>query len=149
MDRFSQRTDRKSLFREKASTKMDLVYIPEVLTYGFFRAPQYRDYEQPWNRDYFNYDKSTQAHSQRLPQQHHEQKLLSKENCYLCRENKRRRLAAYIRGKSRKSSCHEIHEEEEELDVASINEENNTNKDQTSKHIVKNDNEFSKPNDKK
>ncbi|XP_012148735.2 uncharacterized protein LOC105663595 [Megachile rotundata] len=127
---------------------MDLVYIPEVLTYGFFRAPQYRDYEQPWNRDYFSYDKSTQAHSQRLPQ-HHEQKLLSKENCYLCRENKRRRLAAYIRGKSRKSSCHEIHEEEEELD-ANVNEENNTNNNSCvlSEHVVK-DNELSKVDDKK
>lgn len=128
---------------------MDLVYIPEVLTYGFFRAPQYRDYEQPWNRDYFSYDKSTQAHSQRLPQQHHEQKLLSKENCYLCRENKRRRLAAYIRGKSRKSSCHEIHEEEEELDT-NVNEENNTNNNScvSSEHVVK-DNELSKADDKK
>ncbi|KOC70526.1 hypothetical protein WH47_07933 [Habropoda laboriosa] len=33
---------------------MDLVYVPEVMTYGFFRAPQYRDYEQPWNENYFN-----------------------------------------------------------------------------------------------
>lgn len=33
---------------------MDLVYVPEILTYGYFRAPQYRDYEQPWNKDYFN-----------------------------------------------------------------------------------------------
>lgn len=33
---------------------MDLVYVPEVLTYGFLRTPQYRDYEQPWNKDYFN-----------------------------------------------------------------------------------------------
>lgn len=33
---------------------MDLVYMPEVLSYGSLRAPVYRDYEQPWNRDYFN-----------------------------------------------------------------------------------------------
>ena len=30
---------------------MDLVYIPEVLTFGSFRNTQYRDYEQPWNRN--------------------------------------------------------------------------------------------------
>lgn len=97
---------------------MDLVYVPEVLTYGFYRAPQYRDYEQPWNKDYFNYGKSTQVHSQRAAQQQHEQKAVSKETCYLCRENKRRSLAAYIRGKSRSNSCHEIHEEEEEHEAA-------------------------------
>ncbi|KYM98143.1 hypothetical protein ALC62_11133 [Cyphomyrmex costatus] len=32
---------------------MDLVYIPELFTYGYLRNPQYHDYEQPWNRDYF------------------------------------------------------------------------------------------------
>jgi hypothetical protein len=32
---------------------MDFVYIPEVFTYGYSRNPQYRDYEQPWNQDYF------------------------------------------------------------------------------------------------
>lgn len=95
---------------------MDLVYIPEVLTYGSFRSPQYRDYEQPWNRDYFNYGKSTQLPCQRPTQQNYQQKLVSKENCYLCRESKRRSLAAYIRGKSRRNSCQEIHEEEEEHD---------------------------------
>ena len=31
--------------------------MPEVLTYGSFRAPVYRDYEQPWNKNYFNYGK--------------------------------------------------------------------------------------------
>jgi len=42
----------------------------------------------------------------------------SKENCYLCKEMKRRNLAVYIRSKSRSDSCHEgIHEEEEESDV--------------------------------
>lgn len=34
---------------------MDLVYMPEVMTYGSFRAPVYRDYEQPWNKNYFQY----------------------------------------------------------------------------------------------
>ena len=99
---------------------MDLVYVPEVLTYGFFRNHQYRDYEQPWNSDYFNVGRSAQNQCQRLPQQHHEQKLLSKDNCHLCRESKRRSLAAYIRGKSRRSSCQEIHEEEEEQDAANV-----------------------------
>lgn len=94
---------------------MDLVYVPEVLNYGFLRGHSYRDYEQPWNTNYFNNGRSSQNHCQRLPQQqHHEQKQQSKESCHLCRESKRRRLAAYIRGKSRRSSCHEIHEEEEE-----------------------------------
>ncbi|XP_053978274.1 uncharacterized protein LOC128882106 [Hylaeus volcanicus] len=97
---------------------MDLVYVPEVLTYGFFRNQQYRDYEQPWNKDYFHNGRSTQSHCQRVLQQHHEQKLLSKDNCHLCRESKRRSLAAYIKGKSRRSSCEEIHEEEEEQDTA-------------------------------
>ncbi|XP_076632541.1 uncharacterized protein LOC143347357 [Colletes latitarsis] len=91
---------------------MDLVYVPEVLTYGLFRSQQYRDYEQPWNKDYFHDGRSTQNHCQRLL--HHEQNLLSKDNCHLCRESKRRSLAAYIRGKSRRNSCKEIHEEEEE-----------------------------------
>ncbi|XP_033325989.1 uncharacterized protein LOC117220277 [Megalopta genalis] len=97
---------------------MDLVYVPEVLNYGFLRSQPYRDYEQPWNTNYFNNGRSSQNHCQRLPQQqHHEQKQLSKESCHLCRESKRRSLAAYIRGKSRRGSCQEIHEEEEEQDV--------------------------------
>ncbi|XP_012339054.1 uncharacterized protein LOC105734838 [Apis florea] len=103
---------------------MDLIYVPEVLTYGFLRTPQYRDYEQPWNKDYFNSGKSTQIYSQRLLQQHHEQKTFSKENCYLCRENKRRILTTYIKGKLRRNSCQEIHEEEEEHDNTSIKETN-------------------------
>lgn len=99
-------------------SNMDLVYVPEVLNYGFLRSQPYRDYEQPWNTNYFDNGRSSQNHCQRLPQQqHHEQKQLSKESCHLCRESKRRSLAAYIRGKSRRSSCQEIHEEEEEQDV--------------------------------
>lgn len=39
--------------RRSPRETMDLVYIPEVFTYGYSRNPQYRDYEQPWNRDYF------------------------------------------------------------------------------------------------
>lgn len=81
-------------------------------------------------------------HSQRLSQ-HHEQKTFSKDNCYLCRENKRRSLAAYIRGKSRRSSCHEIHEEEEEKveeeaghSTPNIKENTSTDK-QISKDTVK------------
>lgn len=34
---------------------MDLVYMPEIMTYGSFRAPALRDYEQPWNKNYFQY----------------------------------------------------------------------------------------------
>ncbi|CAK9817023.1 hypothetical protein ANTPLA_LOCUS9213 [Anthophora plagiata] len=127
---------------------MDLVYVPEVMTYGFFRAPQYRDYEQPWNENYFNCGKSTQMHSQRLQQQHYEQKLLSKENCYLCRENKRRSLAAYIRGKSRRSSCQEIHEEEEEHIAAGINEGSTNTNDKISKETLKSNDECLKTNKK-
>ncbi|XP_003489087.1 uncharacterized protein LOC100741667 [Bombus impatiens] len=117
---------------------MDLVYVPEILTYGYFRAPQYRDYEQPWNKDYFNCGKTTQVHSQRLPQQHHEQKALSKENCYLCRENKRRSLAAYIREKSRRNSCQEIHEEEEERDCTDTKEGITKTDKKTSKKVLEN-----------
>ncbi|XP_076753149.1 uncharacterized protein LOC143424769 [Xylocopa sonorina] len=116
---------------------MDLVYVPEALTYGFFRAPQYRDYEQPWNKDYFNCGKSTQIHSQRLS--HHEQKAISKENCYLCRENKRRVLTVFKRGKSRSNSCHEIHEEEEEYDTANSNEQNTSTDNQMSIKTTKNE----------
>ncbi|XP_076246576.1 uncharacterized protein LOC143186732 [Calliopsis andreniformis] len=101
---------------------MDLVYASEVLTYGMFRNHQYRDYEQPWNNDYFNNGRSTQNYCHRLPQQHHERKELSRENCHLCRESKRRSLAVYIRGKSRRSTCEEIHEEEE--DTTNIKSEN-------------------------
>ncbi|TGZ46757.1 uncharacterized protein [Temnothorax longispinosus] len=93
---------------------MDLIYIPEVLTYGYSRNPQYRDYEQPWNKDYFKCGNSTRksAENQRTVQPQ------SKESCYLCKEMKRRNLAAYIRSKSRSDSCHEgINEEEEETDV--------------------------------
>lgn len=39
---------------------MDLVYIPEVFTYGYSRNPQYRDYEQPWNKDYFKYNNTSE-----------------------------------------------------------------------------------------
>lgn len=66
----------------------------------------------------------------------------------MCRENKRRSLAAYIRGKSRKGSCQEIHEEEEEHDVDSIKEGNTNNDDRTSKQMLKNCNEHSAINDK-
>lgn len=38
----------------------------------------------------------------------------SSDNCYLCKKSKKRPLAAYIRSKSRSSSCKEIHEEDEE-----------------------------------
>lgn len=101
---------------------MDLVYVSEVLTYGgFFRNHQYRDYEQPWNSDYFNGGRSTRNHCRR---QHQEQRQLSKDNCHLCRESKRRSLAAYIRGKSRRNSCQEIHEEEEEQDIVNTRTEN-------------------------
>ncbi|XP_011692253.1 PREDICTED: uncharacterized protein LOC105452650 [Wasmannia auropunctata] len=93
---------------------MDLVYIPEVFTYGYSRNPQYRDYEQPWNRDYFKCGSSSRksVENQRAVQQQ------SKENCHLCKEMKRRNLAVYIRSKSRSDSCHEgINEEEEENDA--------------------------------
>ncbi|XP_076228793.1 uncharacterized protein LOC116431922 isoform X2 [Nomia melanderi] len=85
----------------------------------------------------------SQNHYQRLPQQHHDQKQLSKENCHLCRENKRRSLAAYIRGKSRRSSCKEIHEEEDEQDVR---EENDVNSDDQPSKV---ENESSKAGDSK
>lgn len=115
---------------------MDLIYVPEAMTCGFFRAPQYRDYEQPWNKDYFSYGKSTRVQSQRLPQ-HHEQKGLTKENCRLCKENKRRSLAAYIREKSRRDSCQEIHEEEEEHDIPSVKGESTSTDNQKLKEISK------------
>lgn len=117
---------------------MDLIYIPEAMTCGFIRAPQYRDYEQPWNKDYFNYGKSSRVQSQRFPQ-HHEQRG-SKENCRLCKENKRRSLAAYIRGKSRRDSCQEIHEEEEEHDTPNTKEESTSTDSQKLKGTSK-DNE--------
>ncbi|KAK2578703.1 hypothetical protein KPH14_011670 [Odynerus spinipes] len=117
---------------------MDLVYIPEVLTYGSFRNPQYHDYEQPWNRDCFGYGRSTSARCQRfqkkqqpLPEHYQQRKQVSKENCHLCRESKRRSLALYIRGKSRQSSCQEIHEdieeekEEEEDEAIGVEKEDN------------------------
>ncbi|XP_043525746.1 uncharacterized protein LOC122536975 [Frieseomelitta varia] len=90
---------------------MDLVYVPAAMNYSDYRNYQYPDFEQPWNEDYFNCGKSRQVHSQRSL--HHEQKVHSKKNCHLCRENKRRSLATYIREKSRRDSCQEIHEEEE------------------------------------
>ncbi|XP_011156539.1 uncharacterized protein LOC105193694 [Solenopsis invicta] len=92
---------------------MDLVYIPEVFTYGYSRNPQYRDYEQPWNRDYFKCGTSSKkpTGNQRSMQSQF------KENCHLCKEMKRRNLAVYIRSKSRSDSCHEGIEEEEENDA--------------------------------
>lgn len=65
--------------------------------------------------------RSTRNHCRR---QHQEQRQLSKDNCHLCRESKRRSLAAYIRGKSRRNSCQEIHEEEEEQDIVNTRTEN-------------------------
>ncbi|XP_011506243.1 PREDICTED: uncharacterized protein LOC105368813 [Ceratosolen solmsi marchali] len=98
---------------------MDLVYIPEVLTFGSFRSPQYRDYEQPWNRNYFDDGKAASYHHHRQLQQHQQQNRDSgsKDSCHLCKENKRRSLAAYIRGKTRNNSCNEICEEEEEVEA--------------------------------
>ncbi|XP_015113872.1 uncharacterized protein LOC107038984 [Diachasma alloeum] len=90
---------------------MDFVYMPEVLAYGPLRTPVYRDYEQPWNKDYFNYGKST---SQTTSQQ---EKISSQKSrcdqCHLCKQNKRRLLGTYIR-KSRSNSCNDIFEEQEE-----------------------------------
>lgn len=100
---------------------MDFVYIPEVFTYGYSRNPQYRDYEQPWNKDYFKPNNKKSTETRRNTQQQ------SKENCYFCKEMKRRNLATYIRSKSRSDSCHEgIHEEEEETD-ATYNEKKTAN----------------------
>ncbi|XP_001605408.1 hybrid signal transduction histidine kinase L [Nasonia vitripennis] len=93
---------------------MDLVYIPEILTFGSFRSPQYRDYEQPWNKNYFDNGKTSSYYHHRQPQQ--QQQRESKDSCHLCKENKRRSLAAYIRGKTRNNSCSEICEEEEEVE---------------------------------
>ncbi|GAB1866026.1 hypothetical protein CAJAP_07105 [Camponotus japonicus] len=113
---------------------MDLVYIPEVFTYGYSRNPQYRDYEQPWNKDYFKYNSTRKSvENQRTMQQQ------SKESCHLCKEMKRRNLAVYIRSKSRNDSCHEgIHEEEEEND-AMHSEKNvaNTNQNKSAKPLCK------------
>ncbi|XP_035740895.1 uncharacterized protein LOC118449881 isoform X1 [Vespa mandarinia] len=100
---------------------MDLVYIPEVLTYGSFRSPLYQDYEQPWNKNYFGHEQSKsqrlqQKQQQPPPQEYYQQKKQITKNCHLCRENKRRSLALYIREKSRRSSCQEIHEELEEIE---------------------------------
>ncbi|KYQ56342.1 hypothetical protein ALC60_04749 [Trachymyrmex zeteki] len=89
---------------------MDLVYIPELFTYGYLRNPQYHDYEQSWNRDYSKCDSRKSVENQRTVQQQ------SKENCHLCKEMKRRNLAVYIRSKSRSDSCHEGIQEEEEND---------------------------------
>ncbi|KAM0734758.1 hypothetical protein ACS0PU_011577 [Formica fusca] len=111
---------------------MDLVYIPEVFTYGYSRNPQYRDYELPWNKDYFKCSSTRKSvESQRTTQQQ------SKESCHLCKEMKRRNLAVYIRSKSRSDSCHEgIHEEEEENDAMN-SEKNvaNTNKNKFAKSL--------------
>ncbi|XP_012280719.1 uncharacterized protein LOC105699890 [Orussus abietinus] len=101
---------------------MDLVYIPEVLSYGCLRNVQYRDYEQPWNRDYFDDGRTVSVVSQRQQQyQHHshnqqQQRSQSKDQCQLCKESKMRSLAAYIRGKTRKSSCTEIYEADEDVE---------------------------------
>ncbi|KYN13856.1 hypothetical protein ALC57_13930 [Trachymyrmex cornetzi] len=99
---------------------MDLVYIPELFTYGYLRNPQYHDYEQPWNRDYFKCG-SSKSRTFSLPQKSVENQRTvqqqSKENCHLCKEMKRRNLAVYIRSKSRSDSCHEGIQEEEENDV--------------------------------
>ncbi|XP_014468890.1 PREDICTED: uncharacterized protein LOC106741406 [Dinoponera quadriceps] len=91
---------------------MDLVYMPEVFIYGSFRSPQYRDYELSWNKEYLHNRKSSQTQWQRYPSEQPEQ--VTKETCHLCRETKRRSLAAYIRSKSRSDSNNGIHEEEEE-----------------------------------
>ncbi|KAI4490965.1 hypothetical protein M0802_010541 [Mischocyttarus mexicanus] len=138
---------------------MDLVYIPEVLTYGSFRSPLYHDFEQPWNKNYFGHDRSTksrglqnkqreqqqqQQQQQIIPQEyHHQEEKKTSKNCHLCRENKRRSLAIYIREKSRRSICREIHEEiEEEIEE---NEEENQivdneiNKSIDNIHDIKND----------
>lgn len=63
-----------------------------------------------------------------------------KEHCQLCKESKRRSLGAYIRGKSRSTSCSEIHEEEEEEtqdQTDGKNENNKTDKAQENKKPIK------------
>ncbi|XP_032677499.1 uncharacterized protein LOC116847037 [Odontomachus brunneus] len=93
---------------------MDLVYMPEMFIYGSFRSPQYRDYELSWNKEYLHNRKLNQTQLQRYPPEQPDQ--VRKETCHLCRETKRRSLAAYIRSKSRSDSNHGIHEEEEEAE---------------------------------
>ncbi|XP_020282254.1 uncharacterized protein LOC109854003 [Pseudomyrmex gracilis] len=96
---------------------MDLVYVPEVFTYGYSRNPQYRDYEQPWNKNYFGATGGKVAEKQRSSEK------LSKEKCHLCKEMKRRNLAVYIRNK-RSNSYNEEIEEEEEHDATKHDEKN-------------------------
>ncbi|XP_011304408.1 uncharacterized protein [Fopius arisanus] len=97
---------------------MDFVYMPEVLAYGPLRTPVYRDYEQPWNKDYFNYGKSSN-------QGNHQERVSSQKSkcdqCHLCKQNKRRVLGTYFR-KSRSNSCNDIFEEKEEEDEVGDNE---------------------------
>ncbi|KAL7287853.1 hypothetical protein TKK_0017920 [Trichogramma kaykai] len=100
---------------------MDLVYIPEILIHGSFRNPAARDYEMPWNENYFTQNKKYAPQPKLTAEQrHHQMKMLQakppakKVKCDLCKEAKRRSLATYIRGKSRNSSCGNICEEQEE-----------------------------------
>ncbi|KAH0564480.1 uncharacterized protein LOC123272439 [Cotesia glomerata] len=123
---------------------MDLVYMPEIMTYGSFRAPTLRDYEQPWNKNYFQYGKSPSNTTTRQQQEHLQQQLRAnskKEHCHLCKESKRRSLGAYIKGKGRSISCNEIHEEVEEEDEEIDNARDNKNQSsdtKTCKPSVKN-----------
>ncbi|XP_011154460.1 uncharacterized protein LOC105192195 [Harpegnathos saltator] len=117
---------------------MDLVYMPEVFIYGSFRSPQYRDYELSWNKEYLHNRKSSQTQWQRYPTEQSEQ--VTKETCHLCRETKRRSLAAYIRSKSRSDSNQGIHEEEEEEEAAAaiVKEEDTVNGDKKAVNTERN-----------
>lgn len=94
--------------------------MPEVLAYGPLRSPVYRDYEQPWNKDYFTYGKSTSQYTT------HQEKIASQKSrcdqCHLCKQNKRRVLGTYIK-KCRSNSGNDIFEEKEEGLVEEMAEE--------------------------
>lgn len=85
-------------------------------------------------------------------QYHHQMQKLKgekKEHCYLCKESKRRTLGAYLRGKSRTTSCSEIHEEKEEENDDDEVHEQQKNKQNKEKHeIYKNDNKDNVVKDK-
>ncbi|XP_015604095.1 uncharacterized protein LOC107271962 [Cephus cinctus] len=107
---------------------MDLIYVPEILSYGSLRYHHYRDFDKPWNRDYYSYDNSTPT-NQRMVQE--QRTSTSKDSCQLCRESKRRSLAEYIRRKTRQNSCTGIHEEDEDLESQVVESPQSTGKKET------------------
>ncbi|KAK0179305.1 hypothetical protein PV327_005069 [Microctonus hyperodae] len=118
---------------------MDIVNLPNSyqIVSGYILPLDYDwQYEESWKQ------KNSRRGKSNITSRSQE-----KNQCELCRNKKRRSLAAYIKNKKKINSCNEIHEEEEEdidyaktKDSESININNETTTNRTTEKMNENTN---------